>query len=902
VTPQRWQEIEAVFEQAREVPAEQREAFFAQHCNGDEELRREVESLLASDARAGDFMEKRSLFFDAELSEEIEKTVAAGQMIGPYRVVRELGRGGMGAVYLAERADEQYHKQVAIKLIKRGMDTDSVLRQFRNERQILASFDNPNIARLFDGGTTQDGSPYFVMEYVEGHPIDFYCAEKKLVVRERLKLFRDACAAVSYAHRRAVIHRDIKPSNILVTADGVPKLLDFGIAKILQPGAAEGAVTVTAFRPMTPAYASPEQVRGEPVTTASDVYSLGVVLYQLLTGQLPYSFTSKSPFEIARAITETEPKKPSTITAERSHKSKRDLTDASRKSLKGDLDNILLLALRKDPARRYPSVEQFSEDIRHHLECRPVLARRDALRYRAAKFIQRNKVATAAAVLILLSLIAGLLATTWQTRRAEAQKNRAERRFKEVRQLAHSLLFDYHDAIKDLPGATRVREKLVKDALTYLDILAGEAVGDPGLQRELAAAYERLGDVRGRSFAASLGDKIGAIESYSRALKIREALAAASPKEVQNRRDLAASYLRIAAPLIETNESARGTDYLRKALTLCLKLRAEQPENSEIRYDLAVAYDELGHMLEDWWGDASGALENHRKALSLREEFVAADPGNQTHRRNLSVTYVNIGRALVQKAQTKEALESNLKALRIREVLVAESPSNVDFRRLLAISYQQDGNYRILLNDSEGALQSFRKKLALEEQSLTNDPANSQCQEDLGYSCERIGDLLAGSGDYAQALSSYERALVMYEGVAAVDPQLLRVRYRVAFARAGIASAEAKLGKREVALTECSRAESLLKDLPADPNINWENGFRADVTMNLAEVHAVVGSRATVKSEQQQQWQTARTMYSKTLDIWQQMRERGILAADQANKAQEVRDEIAKCDAVLGAQ
>src|SRR5437764_7051931 len=289
VIPERWKQVEVVFEQTFELPAGERAAFIQKNCQGDEELRREVESLLESHASAGRFIDQPDIFFREEDLKDDDASVAAGQLIGAYRIVREIGRGGMGAVYLGERADEQYKKQVAIKLIKRGMDTDSVLRRFRNERQILASFDHPNIARLFDGGSTKVGLPYFVMEYVEGMPIDKYCQKGQLTIPERLRLFLQVCGAVSYAHRHTVIHRDIKPSNILVTVDGVPKLLDFGIAKILQSGDGdEPLVTATGVRPMTPEYASPEQVRGALLTTASDVYSLGVVLYALLTGTSPY--------------------------------------------------------------------------------------------------------------------------------------------------------------------------------------------------------------------------------------------------------------------------------------------------------------------------------------------------------------------------------------------------------------------------------------------------------------------------------------------------------------------------------------------------------------------------------------------------------------------------------------
>ena len=531
--PERWKRVEALFEQALETPEAERSQFLQKI---DDELRPEVESLLSAHGQA--FLDEPDRFFSSEGIDSL----LAGETIDRYRIIREIGRGGMGAVFLAERADDEYQKKVAIKLIKRGTDTDSVLRHFRNERQILASFDHPNIARLFDGGTTESGLPYFVMEYIDGLPIDEYCNTHALSVIERLKLFREVCNAVSYAHRHLVIHRDIKRSNILITAEGVPKLLDFGIAKILQQGdGAEPLATMTGMRVMTPEYASPEQVRGKPMTTASDVYSLGLVLYELLTGQLPYRFTSRSPHDVARVITEQEPTRPSTAVKGRDSRigpNRTDFPDSSdsrftlhpSRSLRGDLDNIVLLALRKEPERRYQSVEQFSEDIRRHFEGRPVHARKDTVGYRAAKFVRRNKLALAAAALVLVSLIGGIIATSWQAHIATREKARAERRFNDVRKLANNVLFDYHDAIKSLPGATKVRERLVKDALNYLDSLAGEAHGDPALQRELAAAYERVGDVRGGGSSGNLGDIGGAVESYTKALRIREALHRSEPR------------------------------------------------------------------------------------------------------------------------------------------------------------------------------------------------------------------------------------------------------------------------------------------------------------------------------------------------------------------------------------
>jgi tetratricopeptide (TPR) repeat protein len=317
----------------------------------------------------------------------------------------------------------------------------------------------------------------------------------------------------------------------------------------------------------------------------------------------------------------------------------------------------------------------------------------------------------------------------------------------------------------------------------------------------------------------------------------------------------------------------------------------------ENRYDLAVMYNELGLALEDWWGDSSGALENHRKALALREAFVAADPDRQMYRRDLSVTYVNIGRALVQSGDAKGALESNRKGLVIRAAMFAENPSNADYRRLLAISYQNDGKYRARLGDVSGALRSFRKKLAIDEQSLADDPVNVQTSEDLGYSYELIGDLLAESGDSLQALSHYRQALAMYEQVSAVAPRILRVRYRVVFARAGVGKMQAKLGKPAAALVELSRANAALSGVPADPNISWQNSMRGELYLHLAEAYAALGaSKNAARMDQRQHWRAACDMYARSLEIWLDMQKRGILTGEDASKPEEVAREIAQCD------
>lgn len=433
--PERWKQIEEIFQSAIDCPPEKRPALLDVACGNDAELRRELESLLETDQDRG---WTNSLAFKDGLNVLglRNQELSEGRRIGAYRVLREIGRGGMGTVYLAARADDEFQKLVAIKILRRGLDTDDIVQRFRSERQILAILDHPNIARLLDGGSTDDGLPYFVMEYIEGEPINDYCDERKLNISERLRLFQGVCAAVSYAHRNLVIHRDIKPGNVLVTKDGVPRLLDFGIAKLLSARNSAPERTRPGVHPLTPDYASPEQVRGEAITTASDVYSLGILLYELITGRIPHSRGILSQTELEQAICEGEPARPSVVVTSNGSDADDNSNAAAsrvregtpgklRRRLRGDLDNIVLMALRKEPQRRYASAEQFSEDIGRHLANHPVLARPDTPSYRASKFIQRNKAWVAMALVTFLSLTSGIAASLWQTHLARQQRDLA---------------------------------------------------------------------------------------------------------------------------------------------------------------------------------------------------------------------------------------------------------------------------------------------------------------------------------------------------------------------------------------------------------------------------------------------------------------------------------------------
>ncbi|MFZ5443361.1 MAG: serine/threonine-protein kinase [Myxococcota bacterium] len=465
MTPERWALVSEVFLEALEHTGGARASFLAARCGDDVGLRSEVESLLASDASAGAFLDTPPL---------ASKPRAAGDRIGAWELEALLGHGGMGEVWLASRADGAYRQRAALKLIRPRFDDGALARRFVAERQILATLTHPHIARLLDGGTTPEGAPWFAMEYVEGEPLDAWCRARPLTLRARVELFLRVCDAVSEAHRHLVVHRDLKPANVLVTRDGTPRLLDFGIARLLTGDA--GTLTHTDGVALTPAWASPEQIRGEPVTTASDVFSLGVILFELLTTRRPWGEAS-TPEATLRAVLDDEP--PPT-------------------GLEVDVDAVVRKALEKDVARRYPSVEAFAHDLSRWLAGHPVSARAPSVSQRVWKAVARNRALTALGAAVFLSLTGGLVATSWQARIAQ-------QRLEAVRALANTLIFEVHDAVLYVPGATEARTIITRKAVAYLDEVARDT-RDPALRREVAAGYQKVAEALNYSSAANLGD------------------------------------------------------------------------------------------------------------------------------------------------------------------------------------------------------------------------------------------------------------------------------------------------------------------------------------------------------------------------------------------------------------
>jgi len=896
---ERWQRIKQLLGEALALEGAERSSFLDRECAGDADLRREVESLLSSHAQAGtSFLGTPAVDLKAVAAAAVASSAPAyrGRRVGAYQVLEEIGHGGMGEVYRAVRADGQYTKEVAIKLVRGGFDSRFVLERFRNERQILASLDHPNIARLLDGGTTDEGVPYLVMELIEGARIDSYCDEHKLSVAERLQLFGQVCGAVQYAHQRLVIHRDIKPGNIFVTKEGVPKLLDFGIAKILDPAASAEA---TLARPMTPEYASPEQIRGESITTASDVYSLGIVLYQLLTGRPPYPGDTNSPHELARAICETEPGRPSTVVLKpqtvRKGEGAIELTPEEisgpregsplklKRRLAGDLDDILLKALRKEPQRRYASVEQFAEDVRRHLEGLPVTATRGTWRYRVGKFVQRHRVGVAATVAVALTLVVGVLATVREASIARAERARAEKRFNDVRKLANSFLFELDDAIRNLPGSTPARSLLVKRALEYLDGLAAEARGDRSLQLEIASAYQKVAEVQGNPIYPNLGDSKGALESSRKSLAILESLLREEPENQQVRLWLAGNHQQISDVLSFSGDTAGAVEHSGKALNmyeglvanlasdpgfqaqrvtqtyhyanllrsvggldeaeaeyrqaveLSQRMIAARPSDQEGKVHLATSLDGLGYVLQEK-GDTAGALENRRKGLAIREELTRLDPNNAHYGRQLAFSHHNVGLSLVQAGDLASALANFWQELSLFESLSAPDPKNVQARRNRSLAHKQIGDVLMRTGDIRGALAQYHAALDIDRDLTSVDPGNSQAMLDLSLSESKVGSALGKLGQTGEALAILRSGIERQESLIAKDPHHILLYSELATSYTLLASCLLDSADKKAAVEYYRKAISArLTFAEKSPNSRANRGALAECYTDLAK-------------------------------------------------------------------
>lgn len=751
---ERWARVKDIFAAALERTPAERDAFIVRECAGDEALFAEVSSLLVAHDTAGDFI-------DAPAA-EVANVVAAkapkdwiGRRLGPYRIVAEAGRGGMSQVFKAARDDEQYDKQVAIKLLKPGLDTESVLRRFKAERQILAQLSHPNIAHLLDGGATEDGEPYLVMEYIEGKPIDVYCDEAKLSINERLDLFRELCSAVHYVHQHLMVHGDIKGGNVLVTSQGTVKLLDFGIAKLLS-GDSETPRTesrATTFMALTPEYASPEQVCGEPMTTASDVYSSGVLLYRLLSGELPYRTAGSSSWTLAKAICEADVMPPS-ATAQRAGGNHARFA----KTLHGDLDNIILKALKKAPEERYTSAEHLAEDLRRYLRGFPVLAHADTTGYRVRKFAQRHKSATVAAALFVIALTTGIVTTTWQALEAKRARERAERHFNAVRELSAVYLADVYSAVAKLPGGTAARKLLVENSIKYLASLEHESRDSPELQRDLAMAYERLGDVQGDFNSAAVGDTKGAIESYQRSLQIRRELVAQNPS-LEAKRELVRAALNLSEFIGGLSDTEQALSLAQEAVRAADDI-LKNPQATRSDRELAAA----AYMTWGWelgiLGNMDASLASLGKAREIFESIAAEHPGDAEAQRDLVILSGRTGHVYLDKPtpEPEKALVHYQDSLRLIQPLITAAPDDAALQRMLAFIRGTIGGIYNDLRNPRAALPYHHQALETLERLQAADEADRLAPVTVVYMLDYRGESYLQLGDLTKAAEDLNRA------------------------------------------------------------------------------------------------------------------------------------------------
>jgi tetratricopeptide (TPR) repeat protein len=771
MSPRQWSEINSTLKSALDLPESEQDAWIARECEGRPELRSEVESLLRAHRAADTFLEPRT-------------QAHQGRRIGPYLLLEEIGAGGMGAVYRARREDQNFQQEVAVKLMRASLEhRPEAVRRFLAERQILAALAHPNIARLLDGGYTSESTHYIVMEYVAGTPITDYCARNGLDLKARLRLFLQLADGVQFAHQHLVIHRDIKPANVLVTAEGTPKLLDFGIAKLLDPAAAGPQ---TSALQLTRDYASPEQLRGKAMTTASDVYSLGVLLYELVARQRPYQLADIPLDQALDAICTKDPPPPGTVSPD----------------VPADLDAIVMKALRKEPESRYASVREFAEDINRYLGIRPVLARQGTFRYVARKFVRRHRfgVVTAAAACIFLAVSVALVIRASQV--AQFERDRAQRRFNEVRRLAHSVIFDLQPKIAALAGSTPVRKELIASAIGYVDRLAKEAAGDPGLQQELAESYMQIGKIQGGG-NENLGDRQGAMTSFQKAEQIARALVAAQPSF--GARQLLLSTMRdVGGVYLESNDRGRSEAYRKQTLAMARDLQKQYPGNEDAKIMLAICLFDLATVSVN-----SQTLAYELEALPIDEEMLRAKPSDPRRPRNVALINKSIAGYWLS-FDAARALPYLQRALAVDEQRLARDPGDQGIKLDLSFDYSQFGQYYSMKGELPTAIRYQQKTLAIRRDLAASDPEDVWKQERLAWTLTSIAHLLIKTRDYRAALASVDesRRILDHEG-------LSKTGTMTDYASALIAEGEANrgIGNEPAACAQFSKARDLYDKL-----------------------------------------------------------------------------------------
>jgi serine/threonine protein kinase len=781
MTPERFQGLRRSFEQLLELDADRRAQLLQEISRSNPEDSAELKRMLKEQARSTALLDRSPVELLGGKSEPLSQ-------LGPYFIQREIGSGGMGVVYEATRTDGSYQKRVAIKVLRRDLSSRLFLTRFEQERQILARLEHPHIASIFDAGETPQGDPYFVMEYVDGVPITRYAEQRALSIPQRLDLFLQACDAVQYAHRNLTVHRDLKPGNILVTEAGAVKLLDFGVAKLMETRGG-GAVDAPATEALlTPAYTSPEQIRREPASTSGDVFQLGILLYELLAGRHPFQQEGKLPHEVMRAICEDDPPPPSAIATR------------DRRQLRGELDAIVLTALRKKPSWRYPSTEQLADDIGRYRRGWPVLARGNGLGYRLRKFARRQWFPLASTAALIVLLIAGILATSRQahlaelarqqaereravadtqrslaenaqrsateqrllaearTREAESERQRAQQRYQEVRSLASSLLFDVYDGVRDLSGSATARRLMVAKAQHQLEILSADSEHDIGLQRDLAASYERMGELRTDPRQPNKNDAAAAVQAYGQAVKLRKEIAARADAKAADRRDLAMSQAKMGDGQFFAGETKEALATYHGAHELAQGLVRAHADDPSMTRTLGSVDERLCIVLLAA-GNGPGAIDSCHESITTLTPLAKSSASDVEVQRLIATSQASYANALRFTGKPQEAVPQAKLALESLHTLQTLAPSNAEYRRLASSTETILAGSLAASGDIPGSVEAFDRSIRSMEIAIEIDPSDLAASLRLAATLLSFSRRLGQSTDQTRAHAAAEQAL-----------------------------------------------------------------------------------------------------------------------------------------------
>ena len=802
LSAQFWDDVATLFAEAMELGTAESRALLERRCGGRADLRAEVESLLEAHRRADRFMLHPTFLRDAPGPVSLRE----GEIVGQFRLVERIASGGMGTVYQAERADAAFEQRAAVKIIAAPIEREDVRERFLAERQILASLHHPHIVSLLDGGLTLQGQAYLIMEFVDGVPITTYCRQRALGIAARLRLFRQVCDAVQHAHAHFVVHSDLKPANVLVTSEGVPKVLDFGIATLLKRPQLPGTPPPTAAHssdPLTPSYASPEQLQGLPVTIASDVYSLGILLFELLAGARPYDVAGKPVAEIVGAIEAAAAARPSDATPPAEATPPYDW----RRQLRGDLDAIAMRACHRIPDQRYASADALSQDIERYLTGNPVSAQKPTFGYVLGKLATRHRIAFTSLGLSAALVLASLGAAVWQAHAARVERQRAVGRFNEVRALANAVIFKIHDAVAPLPGSTPVRRLIVDEGLTYLERITVDAPRDPELALELGRAYLKIGGVQGRPNTANLGDREGAVVSFRKAKALLAPLARrpeASAAVFRNYLD-AVRFLSETLMAMGGPHRAESIAEAQEIVKAAEEFAGRHPTVDDAGYFLATAEFALAH------AHGPDELLHWEKAGAAYGALLARSPGDAVLQRNV---------ALVEKYQAGylETLEDYAtarvhyeRALALDQKRLDRAPANRQTQFDVAIDLGTLAFNRWRTHDLAAATDLYLRSLKMREELSATDPTDALSREKVAYIHGQLGSLYAERGDTNAALEHLRKEIEIYtsSGVATVEG-----RRDTADGWRSIGSLEAKAAHVQASCTAFAKAFELFEQLP----------------------------------------------------------------------------------------